>query len=358
MSVLDETVLTPGLVADPPDPVMLPESAQLLLMATSKWVSQSLYVAAKLGIADLLTDGPVAVAGLARETGTHERSLYRVLRAIASVGVFAEDTQGRFSQTALSEFLRTGAPGSLRAAVIFFGEDFTWRPYGAILETVRTGVPVFNQLNDVRDMFAYFETHPDSQAIFDEAMLALSGDSIQDITAQFDFSGFGTVVDIGGGQGFLVSEILKASPRTRAVLFDQASVLAGAGAVLERNGVADRVTLSPGSFFTSVPGGGDAYILKSVLHDWNDDQCVDILSRVRAQIGDNPDARLLIIEAVVPALNAWGFAKFMDVEMLVNVGGVERNEQDWRAVFTRAGFSLESIVDLTPPNSILVGRPA
>jgi hypothetical protein len=309
-------------------------------------------------VADLLTDGPVTVAELAARTGTHERSLYRVMRAIASVGVFAENTDGRFGQTGLSEYLRTDVPGSLRAAVIFFGEDFTWRPYGQILETVRTGTPVFNQLNDVRDMFAYFETHPESQAIFDGAMLALSGDSIADITAQFDFSGFGTVVDVGGGQGFLVSEILKASPGTRAVLFDQASVLAGAGAVLEHNGVADRVTLEPGSFFTSVPGGGDAYILKSVLHDWNDDQCADILSRIRARIGDDTNARLLIIEAVVPALNAWGFAKFMDIEMLVNVGGVERNEQDWRALFTRAGFELESIVDLNPPNSILVGRPA
>ncbi|MFC0437085.1 methyltransferase [Kutzneria buriramensis] len=343
-----------GLVADPPDTALLPESAQILLMATSKWVSQSLYVAAKLGIADVLADGPRTPAELAEATGTHARSLHRILRAIASVGVFAEDTDGRFGQTPLSEFLRADVPGSLRQAVIFFGEDFTWRPYGRILDTVRTGAPVFNKLNDVPDMFAYMAKNPESQEIFDGAMLALSGDSISDITERYDFAAAGKVVDIGGGQGFLVSEILRANPDTTAILFDQQSVVDGA--VTGEFG--DRVELVAGSFFETVPGGGDTYILKSVLHDWNDDQCADILGRVRKAIGDRADARLLIIEAVVPPLNAWGFAKFMDVEMMVNVGGVERTEAEWRDLFARAGFVLSDIVDINPPNSILVGRPA
>ncbi|MEC3974262.1 methyltransferase [Amycolatopsis sp. H20-H5] len=343
-----------GLVADPPDTAMLPESAQILLMATSKWVAQSLYVAAKLGIADLLADGPQTPAELATATGTHSRSLHRILRAVASVGVFAEDTEGRYGQTPLSEYLRDGIPGSLRQAVIFFGEDFTWRPYGQILETVRTGVPVFNQINAVPDMFAYMGEHPESQEIFDGAMLALSGDSISDITERHNFAEAGKVVDIGGGQGFLISEILSANPAVSAILFDQASVLDGA--VTAEFG--DRVELVAGSFFETVPGGGDTYILKSVLHDWNDDQCTDILGRVREAIGDRPDARVLVIEAVVPQLNGWGFAKFMDVEMMVNVGGVERTEVEWRELFTRAGFVLDEIVEINPPNSILVGRPA
>jgi hypothetical protein len=357
MSVLSEVDAPVGLVADPPDPAMLPESARVLLMATSKWVSQSLYVAAKLGIADLVADEPRTAAELAECTGTDARCLHRILRAIASVGVFAEDTEGRFAQTPMSEYLRANVPGSLRDAVVFFGEDFTWRPYGSILHTVRTGRPAFNHLNGVPDMFAYFAQHPESQEIFDGAMLALSGDSITNIAEQFDFGGLGTVVDIGGGQGFLVAEILKANPATRAILFDQASVLTGAPAVLARNGVADRAELVPGSFFESIPAGGGAYILKSVLHDWNDDQCVDILSRVRRQIGDRHEARLLVIEAVVPPLNAWGFAKFMDVEMMVNVGGIERTELEWRSLFTRSGFALADIVDINPPNSILVGQP-
>jgi hypothetical protein len=352
--VQESTQVHEGLVADPPDTALLPESAQILLMATSKWVSQSLYVAAKLGIADVLADGPRTPAELAEATGTHARSLHRILRAIASVGVFAEDTDGRFGQTPLSEFLRADVPGSLRQAVIFFGEDFTWRPYGRILDTVRTGAPVFNELNDVPDMFAYMAKNPESQEIFDGAMLALSGDSISDITERYDFSAAGKVVDIGGGQGFLVSEILRANPDTTAVLFDQQSVVDGA--VTGEFG--DRVELVAGSFFETVPGGGDTYILKSVLHDWNDDQCADILGRVREAIGDRADARLLIIEAVVPPLNAWGFAKFMDVEMMVNVGGVERTEAEWRHLFARAGFVLDDIVDINPPNSILVGRPA
>ncbi|MFD9893569.1 methyltransferase [Amycolatopsis sp. NPDC059027] len=343
-----------GLVADPPDTALLPESAQILLMATGKWVAQALYVAAKLGIADLVADGPRTPAELAATTNTHSRSLHRILRAIASVGVFAEDAEGRYGQTPLSEYLRDDVPGSLRQAVIFFGEDFTWRPYGRILETVRTGTPVFNRINDVPDMFAYMGRNPESQRIFDAAMLALSGDSISDITERYDFSGAGKVVDVGGGRGFLVSEILKANPATTAVLFDQQSVVDSA--VTGEFG--DRVTLVPGSFFETVPGGGDTYILKSVLHDWNDDQCAEILGKVRAAIGDRPGARVLVIEAVVPRLNSWGFAKFMDVEMMVNVGGVERTEAEWRALFTRAGFALDRIVEITPPNSILVGRPA
>ncbi|MEU5264155.1 methyltransferase [Amycolatopsis sp. NPDC021455] len=351
MTAINETE---GLVADPPDTALLPESAQILLMATGKWVAQALYVAAKLGVADLVADGPRTPAELAAATGTHARSLHRILRAIASVGVFAEDTEGRYGQTPLSECLRDDVPGSLRQAVIFFGEDFTWRPYGRILDTVRTGAPVFNAINDVPDMFAYMAEHADSQRIFDGAMLALSGDSIGDITERYDFAGAGKVVDIGGGQGFLVSEILRANPGTTAVLFDQQSVLDGA--VTGEFG--DRVELVAGSFFETVPAGGDTYVLKSVLHDWTDDQCADILARVRRAIGDRPDARVLVVEAVVPRLNAWGFAKFMDVEMMVNVGGVERTEAEWRALFTRAGFVLDEIVEISPPNSILVGRPA
>ncbi|MBA2558655.1 MAG: O-methyltransferase [Propionibacteriales bacterium] len=351
------TETTPGLLAAPPDPAQLPESVQMLLLVTGKWVSQSIYVTAKLGLADLLAKEPQTAEQLAAATGVAPTPLYRCLRAAASVGVFQEHPGGIFTLTPLAETLMTDVAGSMRHAAIMFGEDFMWRPYGHIMHTVRTGQVAFNELFGVRDMFEYFKAHPDVEAVFNDAMTGLTTGSAAETAESYDFSRFGCVADIGGGHGYLLASILAQHPKVQGLLFDRPGVIEGAENVLAEARVEERVIRSGGDFFEAVPAGADAYVIKSVLHDWDDEQCLQILRNVLVALDGKPDGRVIIVESIVPELNEWDFSKLMDIEMMVNVGGRERTRTEWAALLERSGFQLTDVIPSVPPNWIIEGTP-
>jgi multifunctional cyclase/dehydratase/O-methyltransferase len=349
-------VLPPYEPAAPPDPAQLPEAVQVLLLIAGKWTSQAVSVAATLGVADLLVDGPRSVEELAQATDTDARMLYRVLRSTAAVGVFAELPDGRITLTPLAEYLRDDVHGTMRHFAVLAGHDFTWRPYGHLVHALKTGDHPFEHVHGQRP-FEYMEGHPELAAIFNNAMTAFTEASSGEIAADYDFTPFRLIADVGGCHGYLLGSILREYPGTTGLLFDQPHVVDGALPVLERLGVTERVRRVGGDFFSEIPAGADAYVLRAVLHDWSDDDSVAILTNVRRAMGANSEARLLIVETVVSPGNEWDFGKLLDLEMLVNVGGQERTKDEWHRLFERSGFELESVNETMPPQSILVGRP-
>jgi hypothetical protein len=321
--------------------VDIPPPAAVLRMIEGFWLSRALSVAVRLNIADLLKDGPKSSKELADVTGAHAPSLFRVLRALAGAGVFAEDENGRFSVTPLSVALQSNVTGSLRSYVLEQLDEEHYGAWGDLLHTVQTGETAFNHHFGV-DLWQYRAQHPEDAKTFDEAMAdmtALTGDAI---LAGYDFSSFGTVVDIGGGDGSLLAAILKAHRGMKGVLFDIPRVAAKAERRIEAEGLADRCKIVSGDFFKSVPSGGDAYILKAVIHDWDDERAAVILMNCRRAMAEN--SRLLLIEAVIPSGNEPLFHKFMDLNMMVMTGGRERTEAEYRALLSAAGFKLTRIV--------------
>jgi hypothetical protein len=247
-----------------------PPPATLLQMMTGYWVSQALHVAAKLGIADLLADGPVDCEDLAAATDTHAPSLQRVLRALASVGVFTEVSPGSFALTPLAELLRTETPGSMRALAIMYAEE-QYRAWGELLHSVRTGEMAFDHQFGM-GYFEYLAQHPEADRVFNEAMTGWTHQLVGAVMDTYDFSPFKTIVDVGAGYGALLTAILRSNPGTRGVLFEQPHVVASAEEQLVAAGVADRCTFVGGDFFAAVPTGGDAYVLSQILHDWDDER--------------------------------------------------------------------------------------
>lgn len=327
----------------------------LLHMATGCWVSQALYVAAKLGIADLLHERPQSCASLAEATQMHAGALYRVLRALASVGVFAEHEEGRFSLTPLADLLRTDAPGSLRAFAIMLGAPEHWRAWEGVLHSVRTGQPAFDHVFG-SPLFQYFSTHPEAARIFDDAMTSRSGQENTAIVAAYDFAATQTVVDVGGGQGTLLASILDAHPNTRGVLFDLAHVIAPTRARIERTGQAARWECVAGDFFAAVPAGGDCYLLKKVIHDWDDERAQCILTNCRTVIPDT--GRLLLIEPLIPPGNETSFNKLLDLLMLVwNAGGRERTEREHQSLLASSGFHLSRVIPTRSGVSLIEAVP-
>jgi O-methyltransferase domain/Dimerisation domain len=326
----------------------------LLRLASSHWVGQAVHVAAKLGVADLLEDGPKTPAALAEATGAHAGALHRLLRALASLGVFAEDGAGRFTLTPLAEGLRTSVPGSLRAYAILMGEEWHWRPWGELLASVRTGRPAFQEVFG-QDVFQYLGKHPDAASVFNAAMTSRTGQENAAVTAAYDWPA-GTIVDIGGGQGALLAAILERTPGARGVLFDLPHVIAAAAGLIEGAGLTARCELAAGSFFEQVPAGGDLYLLKRVIHDWDDERAAAILRRCRAAMGEG--SRLLVIEHVLPSGNAPSWGKLLDLQMLVMTpGGRERDEAGFRSLLASAGLVLERIIPAGPTASLIEAVP-
>lgn len=332
------TTLSPDAVA----PQQLPPEAQLMQIVGGAFLSQAVYVAAKLGIADALADGPRATQDLAAQTGTDERSLYRILRALACVGVFHETEANTFVNSPMSDPLRTDHPNSARDLTIWMGEEPHWQVYGDMMHSVKTGKPAWDHVHG-EPVFPYlFETNKELGAIFNRAMTSLSHQSIPGILDAYDFSNAGTIADIAGGYGHLLGAVLQANPKAGGVLFDLGSVLAGAPEMLASYGVSDRVKLVEGDFFSSIPVKADIYMLKHIIHDWYDDNCSKILCNIRESMPE--EAKVLILDAVVPEGNAPHFGKIMDLEMLVSPGGVERTPREFGALLTSSGFKLNRII--------------
>jgi hypothetical protein len=333
-------------------PQAMPPEAMMMQMALGCFVSQAVYVAAKLRIADLLEEKPRAVADLAEQTNTNAGALYRVLRALASVGVFRETESKFFALTPLAETLLSNAANSVKDAAIWMGEEPHWRVYGELMSSVKTGKPVWEKVHG-REVFPYlFEENPPLGEIFNRAMTGFSRQAIPAVVEAYDFSGVKTLADIGGGYGHLLAGVLNANPHIqRGVLFDLPPVFAGASELLEKENVLERTELVRGDFFDEISVSADAYLLKHIIHDWTDEQNVKILQNIRAAMPDA--AKVLIVDAVIPEDNEPHFGKILDLEMLVSPGGVERTEGEFRALLSKAGFRLNRIIPTRSPVNIV-----
>lgn len=330
-----------------------PTVAMAQLIGNGLYVSRALYVAAHLGIADLLAEQPRAIPDLAAAAGAQPRALYRLLRALASIGVFAEDEQGRFGLTPLGDTLRSDVPGSLRALALFNAAPWHTHVWDSLLHGVQTGeTPIVHATG--QSVFEYFMGHPEHFALFDQAMISFSSLEVGAIMGGYDFTGIERLVDVGGGHGLLLGSILQAHPAMRGVLYDLPPVADGARQLLGRMGVLDRCEVVAGDFFAQVPAGGDAYLLKNIVHDFDDERAGAILQRCRAAI--EPGGRLLIVQEALPEGNAPSPGKLLDMQMLL-IGGYERTAAEYRALLAASGFDLSRIVPLPAPLHVIEATP-
>jgi hypothetical protein len=269
--------------------------------------------------------------------------------------VLRQRRDDKFKLTSIGKALRTGTPGSLRDFALFLGHPLRWEDWGNLLYSVQTGEPSVTKLRGM-PFFEYVETDADLAEAFNNAMTAGSEFSIYAVLAAYDFSGFRKIIDVGGGHGRLLSMILAKAAAARGVLFDLPTVVDGAGPEMTKAGVADRCEVVGGSFFDSVPEGGDAYLMKAILHDWKDDDALKILANIRSAIA--PGGKLLLLESVLPERSSSDIGMLIDLEMLVAVGGEERTRAEWANLLDRAGFRLNRVVPTATPVSIVEATPA
>ncbi|WP_327113757.1 acetylserotonin O-methyltransferase [Nocardia sp. NBC_01730] len=334
---------------------LVPGHIALMELTAAGWITQAIHAAAALGIADELAAGPRSSAELAAAVGADEDALRRLLRLLISHGIFTQRRDGRYALTPMARALRRDADVSLRDAVLFFGSPGHRDHWSHLVDAVRTGKPVGEEL-DGMPFFDYVQSDRELGELFDRAMTSISTLAMEPLFAAYDFGRYETIVDVGGGEGTLLTEILHRAPRSRGILFDLPEVVESAPARLAELGLADRCSVESGSFFDTVPKGGDAYILKHIVHDWAEPEAGHILSAVRAAM--TPDARLLIIELVVPEHAGPHPSKYIDLEMLVNAGGRERTEAEYREFLARHGFTLTRLVPTVSPNNVLEARPS
>jgi hypothetical protein len=314
------------------------------------WITQAISVASELCISDLLMDGPRTLGELAEKTHARRDSLYRLLRALASVGIFAQDADGRFSLTPLAEMLRSDVPQSQRAKAVMLGGEFhsTW---GNLLYSVKTGKQGF-QAKFGESFFQYMQGHPDRHQIYDAAMETIHGIETGPMLDAYDFSGVRSVVDIGGGSGQLLDAVLTRYPDLQGTLFDLPAVAERARARISRSGWGSRYRIVGGDFFSSIPPGADVYLMRHVLHDWEDQEAIAILERCREAMG--PESMILVIETVIPPGNTPCSGKWLDLMMLL-VGGRERTEQEYGSLLWDGGFRVNRIIPTRTDVSIIEG---
>ena len=301
-----------------------------------------------------MKSGPKTAEELADATEMHAPSLYRLLRALASVGVVSSEN-GRFALTPVSQTLVTDAPGSLRwFAVSELGQEH-YPAWGNLMQSVKTGEIAFDHFFGV-DIWKYFQQNAEDAAVFNDSMSGVTAAANDVIMSLYDFSGFGKVVDVGGGHGGLITSILKKNPKVKGVLFDAAEVIEGARPKIESAGLADRCEMVAGNFFKAVPAGGDAYVMKWIIHDWDDARSITILKNCREKMAAN--GKLILVDCVVPEGNEPHFSKFIDLNMLVMTGGKERTEKEFRELLAAAGFKLLRVIPTDLPTSIVEAKPA
>lgn len=319
-----------------------------------KRVSQAIHVAATLGIADLLKEGARSSNDLAAATNSHPGTLYRLLHALAAAGLFHEHGDKSFSVSPLGECLYSDAEQPVEPFATFVGRPHQWQAWGALLHSVRTGENAYLHVHGV-SLWEYLTEHTEEARLFNRGMTGNSQGLAEAITPAYDFSAFGRVVDVGGGQGAILARILAAHGTMRGILFDQPDVVAQAGPILEAAGVADRCDMAGGNFFETVPMGGDAYILKRILHDFDDVASLAILKVCRQVI--RPDGKLLIMERIVAPPNEGLETKISDLNMLVSPGGQERTADEFAALLATAAFRLNRIVEVNSLLSVVEAAP-
>jgi O-methyltransferase len=327
-----------------------PPGPSVLELITSGWVAQGVYTVTKLGIIEALRDGPQTADAIAQSVGADPDAVYRVMRMLASRGVFTSKGNRRFALAPMGKALLADAPVSMRGYALFVGDPLHWEHWGQLSASVRTGKCAIEEVRG-KPTFEWLEDVPELAAVFNDGMTSVSKMETPTVVAAYDFAQFGTIVDVGGGHGLLLSSILQQARTSSGILFDADSVVASAPAVLEPAGVSNRCTAVGGSFFESVPAGGDAYVLKHIIHDWDDEQSVQILRNIRTAM--NPGAKVLIVEAVVPDDDREHLSKLLDLEMLVAVTGRERTEAEYAELLRQAGLRHTRTVGTVGPASIV-----
>jgi O-methyltransferase domain len=322
-------------------------------MIIGAWRAQGIAVAAELKVADALANGPLTGDELARRVGADPDALSRLMRALISDGIFTRRGDGRFALNALGETLRSDAPMSMAGMARFVGHPNYREHWSGLLDAVKTGEAVPPRLRGMSG-WDFMAQQPDFAAVFNEAMTSASAFAVDPVVAGYDFAPYRTIIDVGGGHGRLLAAIVAATPGTSGVLYDLPQVVEGAPELLKRYGVAERVRVEGGSFFDGVPEGGDAYVMKNVIHDWPDAEAVTILKNVRSAA--EPGTTLLLVEFVIPDHDREFIGKWVDLEMLVQVAARERTAEDYRKLYAQAGFQMTRVVPTAGPISLVEGK--
>ena len=326
----------------------------MLQVATGYMASSCLYAAITLNVADHLKDGPQGIAELARVTDANEDALYRVLRVLASLGIFDEVAPRRFGLTPAADLLRTDVPGSLRGMAVFLPDPMHYRIYGNVLHSLATGKPAADYTLGM-PFFQYLEKDQAYSQVFNDAMTALSAPVAGAALEAYDFSGIGLLVDVAGGHGELLMSILRACPGVKGIVADLGHVVDGAKPRIANAGLTDRMQAVECDFFQSVPAGGDAYIMKHIIHDWDDERASTILKNIASAMGarGTKPGKVILLESVIASGNTPDFGKFIDIEMLLFPGGRERTADEFRSLFERSGFRLTKVVPTKSPLSVV-----
>lgn len=310
------------------------------------------YVAAKLKLADLLAPAPLNAESLAQSTDTHAPSLYRLLRALASIGIFEEDSQRRFALTPLAECLRSDLPATQHALAVMSGEEH-YKAWGELLYSVQTGKIAFDKIYGM-PVFDYLAVNVEQAKTFDAAMVGVHGRESEAMTDAYDFSDIKVLADIGGGNGSLLISVLRKHTHLRGILYDLPGVSGRAKAALDAAGLTNRIEIHGGSFFESVPRGADAYMMRHIIHDWDDEKAITILRNIHKVIAST--GKVLLIEGVIPPGNDPNFGKLLDLTMLTIPGGKERTEAEYRELLAQGGFQLVKIVPTAAEVSVIEAR--
>lgn len=333
---------------------MVPPEIGLLELASGFMATQAVYAAARLGIADVLANGPRSATDIAAEVGSDPDATHRLLRACATFGVFTEAPDGRFGLTPLANALRSGTPDSIRPVILMLGDPRYQGPWGRLAETIETGAPAAEMLFG-KPMWDYLDDDREFAATFNDAMTRLSALDWPTVAAAYDFTGFSTIVDIGGGHGEFLARMLHESPAAKGVLFELPGLIEGAEEHLRQAGVLARCRIEAGSIFETAPTDGDITVLRRVVHDFDDEQAVAILSTIRRHLSN--DAILLLVECIVPPGNAPHLAKLLDLDMMVFVGGRERTARQFETLLDRAGFEITRIIPTISTVSLIEAVP-
>jgi len=328
----------------------LPPPAQMLQIITGYWISQAVGTAARLGVSDQLADRPKTSSEVASAVGADPQALFRLMRMLASIGVFTLDKQERFALTPLGDTLRSSVPGSVRNFAVAETAPGHWQPWGKMYEAIKTGEPMCKPALGM-ELWDWYSKNPEEGEYFNGAMGDLSAAVSGEVTRIYDFATFQKVVDVGGAHGILLAAILKANPKMRGILFDLQHVTATAGESLKTQGIGQRCEVVTGDFFESVPPGADIHVLKQIIHDWSDTECATILRNCHQAL--KPNGKLLLVEMVIPPDNSPSMAQAMDLNMLVLLTGRERTESEYRDLLAAGGFKLERVMPTQTPFSVI-----
>jgi SAM-dependent methyltransferase len=323
----------------------------LFQMVIGKWISQALATMVEFAIPEQLAKGPRHCSDLARQARVSEEALYRLLRALASVGVCTESADRRFKLTPMGQFLRSDHPESLAGIARFIGHDSTWRPWGHLDYSVKSGLPAFDHVFGM-PIFEYYSKNPEAAAVFDRAMTSISMTEARAAAAAYDFKGVETLMDVAGGHGQLLATVLGRHKKMRGILFELPHVAAGATALFTRAGITDRVRIESGDFFKELPSGADAIIMKHIIHDWDDESAMRILQTCHRALGER--GKVLIVDPVVPPSNKPHYGKLLDLEMLVlTPRGRERTRSEFAELLRSADLRISRIIATNGPLSIV-----